>query len=36
MNPSLVVVLPEVHEFSLKVLSIREEDAIKVFMTNGR
>ena len=35
MNPIPVVVLPEVHEFSLKVLSIPEEDVVKVFTTNG-
>ena len=35
MNPIPVVVLPEVHEFSLKVLSIPKEDVIKVFTANG-
>jgi len=35
MNPIPVVVLPEVHEFSPKVLSIPEEDPVKVFTTNG-
>jgi hypothetical protein len=35
MNPIPIVVLPEVHEFSLKVLSIPKEEAIKVFATNG-
>jgi len=34
MNPIQVVILPEVHKFSLKVLSIPEEDVIKVFTTN--
>ena len=35
MNPIPVVVLPEVHEFSLKVLNIPKEDVIKVFTANG-
>jgi len=35
MNPIPIVVLPEAHEFSLKVLSIPKEDVIKVFTTNG-
>ena len=35
MYPIPVVVLPEVHEFSLKVLSIPKEDLIKVFTANG-
>jgi hypothetical protein len=35
MNPSLVVVLPEVNEFPFKVQSIPEEDVVKVFTTNG-
>jgi len=35
MNPIPVVILPEVQEFSLKVLSIPKEDVIKVFTTNG-
>ena len=35
MNPIPVVVLPEVHEFSLKVLSIPKEDVIKIFSANG-
>ena len=35
MNPNLVVVLPEVHEFPFKVLSISEEDMVRVFTANG-
>jgi hypothetical protein len=35
MNPIVVVILLEVHEFSLKVLSIQKEDVAKVFSTNG-
>ena len=35
MNPIPVVVLPEFHEFSLKIPSIPKEEAIKVFATNG-
>lgn len=34
MNPVPVVVLSEVHEFSLKVLSILKEDVIKELTTN--
>jgi len=30
-----VLVLPEAHEFSLNVLSIPEEDMVKVFTANG-
>ena len=35
MNPSLVVVLPEVHEIPFKVLSISEEGMVKLFTANG-
>ena len=35
MNPSLVVVLSKVNEFPFKVLSIPEEDVVKVFTANG-
>jgi len=35
MNPIVVVILLELYEFSLKVLSIPKEDVIKVFTTNG-
>jgi hypothetical protein len=35
MNPTPVVVLPEIHEFSLKILSIPKVDVIKVFTANG-
>jgi hypothetical protein len=35
MNPIPVVVLPEFHEFLLKIPSIPKEDAIKVFATIG-
>ena len=35
MNAIPVVVLPEFHEFPLKVLSIPKDDVIKVFTTNG-
>ena len=34
MKPIPVVVLPEVHEFSLNVPSIPKEGVIKVFTTN--
>jgi hypothetical protein len=34
MNPIPVVVLPEVCEFSFKVLSITKEGMVKVFTTN--
>jgi hypothetical protein len=35
MDPFSIVVLPEVCEFSLKVLSIPKDVVIKVFATNG-
>jgi hypothetical protein len=35
MNAIPVVVLPEFHEFPLKVLSIPKDDVIKLFTTNG-
>lgn len=35
MNPIPVAVVPELHEFSLKVLSIPKWDVIEVFTTNG-
>jgi len=35
MNPSLVVVLPKVHEFPFKVPSVPDEYMVKVFTANG-
>ena len=35
MNSNLVVLLLKANECPFRVLSIREEDAIMVFMTNG-
>jgi hypothetical protein len=35
MDPILVVVLPEICEFSLKVLSIPKEGVVKIFTAIG-
>jgi len=35
MNPSLVVVLPKVHEFPFKVPSVPDEYMVKVFTANA-